>query len=125
MKATGRSGFEGSTPTPVEYSQNTLACRRTLGTEDQVKAARLADGVLAILAEGGFSPDAAVVCFATLFTFMTGQIDLDAMSHFVVHGVSTATLDNVTSSARFSREELFELGYDAVMQGLKRKFLQP
>ena len=96
-----------------------------LGDGGSSQGARLADGVLAILAEGGFSPEAAVVCFATLFTFMTGQIDLDAMSHFVTVGVSTATLDNVTSSARFSREELFERGYDAVMEGLKRKYLRP
>ncbi len=95
-----------------------------LGDGGSIEGARLADGVLAILAEGGFSPDDAVVCFATLFTFMTGQIDLDAMSHFVADGVSTATLDNVTSSSRFSREELFELGYDAVIEGLKRKFLR-
>jgi TetR/AcrR family tetracycline transcriptional repressor len=95
-----------------------------LGDGGSIEGARLADGVLAILAEGGFSPEDAVVCFATLFTFMTGQIDLDAMSHFVADGVSTATLDNVTSSSRFSREELFELGYDAVIEGLKRKFLR-
>jgi len=94
-----------------------------LGDGGSREGARLADGVLTILAEGGFDQEAAVVCFATLFTFMTGQIDLDAMSHFVAHGVSTATLDNVTSAARFSREELFDLGYDAVMEGLKRKFL--
>jgi TetR/AcrR family transcriptional regulator, tetracycline repressor protein len=95
-----------------------------LGDGGSSEGARLADGVLTLLAEGGFSPEATVVCFATLFTFMTGQIDLDAMSHFVADGVSTATLDNVTRSARFSREELFELGYDAVMEGLKRKFLR-
>jgi TetR/AcrR family transcriptional regulator, tetracycline repressor protein len=94
-----------------------------LGDGGSSEGARLADGVLTILGEGGFSPEAAVVSFATLFTFMTGQIDLDAMTHFVEHGVSTATLDNVTRSGRFSREELFELGYDAVMEGLKRKFL--
>ncbi len=64
------------------------------------------------------------MCFATLFTFMTGQIDLDAMSHFVADGISTVTLDTVTRSAPVSREELFELGYDAVMEGLKRKLLQ-
>ena len=74
-----------------------------LGDGGSSEGARLADGVLTILAEGGFSSEAAVVCFATLFTFMTGQIDLDAMSHFVAHGVSTATLDNVTRSAQFSR----------------------
>ena len=96
-----------------------------LGDGGSSEGARLADGVLTILSEGGFSSEAAVICFATLFTFMTGQIDLDAMSHFVAQGVSTATLDNVTRSAHFSREDLFALGYDAVMEGLKRKFLRP
>ena len=88
------------------------------------EGARLADGVLTILSDGGFSPEGAVVCFTTLFTFMTGQIDLDAMSHFVTHNVPTATLENVTRSVGFSREELFELGYEAVMEGLKRTLLQ-
>jgi len=89
------------------------------------EGARLADGVLTILAEGGFSPEASIVCFATIFTFMTGQIDLDAMSHFVTRNVQLATLDNVTRFSQFSREELFELGYDAVIEGLKRNLLQP
>jgi TetR/AcrR family tetracycline transcriptional repressor len=88
------------------------------------EGARLADGVLTILADGGFSPQSAVVCFTTLFTFMTGQIDLDAMSHFVAPSVATATLENVTRSASFSREELFELGYEAVIEGLKRTLLE-
>ncbi len=60
-----------------------------------------------ILAEGGFTPEGAVVCFATIFTFMTGQIDLDAMSHFVAQSVQMATLDNVTqSSAVLTRRTL-------------------
>jgi AcrR family transcriptional regulator len=88
------------------------------------QGARLAEGVLAILAEGGFSPQSAVVCFATIFTFMTGQIDLDAMSYFVAQSVQVATLDTVTRSSPYSREELFEFGYDAVMEGLKRNYLQ-
>jgi AcrR family transcriptional regulator len=87
------------------------------------EGARLAEGVLAILAQGGFSPEGAIVCFATIFTFMTGQIDLDAMSHFVTENVQVATLHNVTRSSQFSREELFEFGYDAVMEGLKRTLL--
>ena len=95
-----------------------------LGDGGSDEGARLAEGVLTLLADGGFSPEGTVVCFATLFTFMTGQIDLDAMSHFVAHGVPTATLDNVTRAAPFSREELFELGYDAVMEGLKKNLLQ-
>jgi AcrR family transcriptional regulator len=86
---------------------------------------RLANGVLTILTDGGFSRQSAVVCFTTLFTFMAGQINLDAMSHFVARSVATATLDNVTRSASFSREDLFELGYDAVMEGLKKTLLEP
>jgi len=95
-----------------------------LGDGGSGEGERLADGVLALLGEGGFDSDAAVVCSATLFTFMTGQIDLDAMAYFVAQGTSTATLDSLTRSAGFSREELFDLGYDAVVEGLKRKFLQ-
>ena len=95
------------------------------GDGGSVEGARLANGVLAILAEGGFKPEAAVVCFTTIFTFMTGQIDLDAMAHFVAHNVQVATLDNVTRASQFSREELFEFGYDAVMEGLKRNLLRP
>ena len=94
-----------------------------LGDGGSRQGARLGDGVLEILAEGGFDAEARVVCFATLFTFMTGQIDLDAMAYFVADGTA-ATLDNVTRSARFSREELFDLGYDAVIEGLKKKFLR-
>ncbi len=94
------------------------------GDGGSAEGARLADGVLTILAQGGFSSDTAVVCFATIFTFMTGQIDLDAMSHFVAQSVQVATLENVTQRSQFSREELFELGYEAVMEGLKRTLLQ-
>ena len=57
-----------------------------LGDGGSGEAARLGDGVLGILREGGFDSEACVVCFATLFTFMTGQIDLDAMAYFVDTG---------------------------------------
>lgn len=90
-----------------------------LGDPGTTEGTRLAEGVLAILADGGFAPDAAVVCFATLFTFMTGQIDLDAMADAIAGSVPPSTLVGVTGSTRFSRDELFELGCDAVIQGLK------
>ena len=63
------------------------------------EGARLADGVLTILAEGGFSSDAAVVCFATIFTFMTGQIDLTNV-HSWHTALQVATLENVTQHSR-------------------------
>ncbi len=76
------------------------------GDGGSTEGARLAEGVLTLLTEGGFGPEGAVVCFATIFTFMTGQIDLDAMSHFVTQSVQVTTLDNVTRSSPFSRGAL-------------------
>jgi AcrR family transcriptional regulator len=90
-----------------------------LGDGGTAESTRLAQGVLAILRGGGFTPEAAALCFATLYTFMTGQIDLDAMSDAVTS--PTATLDGVTRSTGFSRDELFEFGFDAILEGLKVK----
>ena len=94
-----------------------------LGDMGTAEGTRLADGVLAILRDGGFGPEDAVLCFTTLYTFMTGQIDLDAMAQAIASGPSPTTLDGVTNSARFSRDELFEFGFDAVIEGLKVKLL--
>jgi AcrR family transcriptional regulator len=66
------------------------------GDKGSVESRRLADGVLAILHDGGFGPEDAVLCFATLYTFMTGQIDLDAMADAIVSGTPKATLESVT-----------------------------
>ena len=90
-----------------------------------VEGTRLAEGVLAILRDGGFSPEAAVLCFATLYTFMTGQIDLDTMADAIVSGSPGSTLQSVTRSTPFSRDELFEFGFDAVVEGLKIRLLRP
>lgn len=95
-----------------------------LGDPGTTEGTRLAKGVLAILADGGFAPDAAVVCFTTLFTFMTGQIDLDAMADAIASGAPPSTLEGVTRSTPFSRDELFELGCAAVIQGLKKTLLR-
>jgi TetR/AcrR family transcriptional regulator, tetracycline repressor protein len=87
------------------------------------EGARLAQGVLSILSDGGFSPDAAVLCFATLYTFMIGQIDLDAMAAAIDDRSPRASLEGVAPSTQFSRDELFEFGFDAVIAGLKLKLL--
>jgi AcrR family transcriptional regulator len=94
-----------------------------MGDGGSAEGTRLAEGVLAILRDGGFSPQDAVLCFATLFTFMTGQIDLDTMAHAVVSESLGATLEGVTRTTPFSRDELFEFGFDAVIEGLKIKLL--
>ena len=95
-----------------------------LGDSGSVESTRLAEGVLGILHDGGFSPDAAVLGFAALYTFMTGQIDLDAMADAIAGGSSGATLEGVTRFSQFSRDELFEFGFDAVIEGLKVKLLR-
>ena len=85
------------------------------------EATRLAEGVLEILRDGGFSPDAAVLCFVTLYTFMTGQIDLDAMAGAIARTPPVATLERVSERPEVSEDELFEFGFDAVIEGLKIK----
>jgi len=96
-----------------------------LGDGATAEGTRLAEGVLSILHDGGFGPEAAVLCFTTLYTFMTGQIDLDAMSGAIVSGSPRTTLEGVTSSTPFSRDQLFEFGFDAIIEGLKVKLLRP
>lgn len=59
------------------------------------EGARLAEGVLSILADGGFSSEAAVLCFATIYTFMTGQIDLDGMAAAIDGDSPRASLEGV------------------------------
>jgi TetR/AcrR family transcriptional regulator, tetracycline repressor protein len=94
------------------------------GDRGSVESRRLAEGVLAILHDGGFSPEDAVLCFAALYTFMTGQIDLDAMADAIVSGTPRATLESVTRVSGYSRDELFEFGFGAVIAGLKAKLLE-
>jgi AcrR family transcriptional regulator len=95
------------------------------GDGGSAEATRLADGVLAILRDGGFAPDAVVVCFTAIYTFIRGQLGLDAMANPIAGRSPLTTLEGVTSSAPFSRDELFEFGFDAVIEGLKATFLSP
>ena len=87
------------------------------------EGARLAQGVLEILRDGGFSPDAAVLCFATIYTFMTGQIDLDSMAAAINDQSPRANLEGVARLTQFTRDDLFEFGFDVLIAGLKLKLL--
>ena len=91
-----------------------------LGDSGTKEGTRLAEGVLEILRDAGFSSEAAVMCFATLYTFMTGQIDLDFVADPALDR-TRATLSQVTDSVHRSRDELFEFGFDVVIDGLKAK----
>lgn len=81
------------------------------------EAMRLAEEAMSILNVGGFAPCEASMAFATLFTFMLGQIELDVLSDSMGGG-GEATFESVTSSADLSRDELFEIGLDAVIAGI-------
>jgi TetR/AcrR family transcriptional regulator, tetracycline repressor protein len=88
------------------------------------EGARLAAGVLAILADGGFSSDAAILCFATIYTFMMGQIDLDGVAAAIDADSPRVSLEGVAHFTRLSRDELFEFGFDVIIEGLKLKLLK-
>jgi AcrR family transcriptional regulator len=82
------------------------------------EAMRLAEGAMAILHDGGFAPNQAVVAFATLFTFMLGQIELDVLADST-GGQGEATFEGMTTSSHLSRDDLFEIGLDTVIAGIK------
>jgi len=91
-----------------------------LGDTGTKEGAQLAEAVLDILRDAGFGADEAVMSFATLYTFITGQIGLDFVANPAFEQ-RRATLAGVTSSGHRSRDELFEFGFDVVIDGLKAK----
>jgi AcrR family transcriptional regulator len=82
------------------------------------EAARLADGVMSILADGGFSPDDAARAVAALYAVTIGQLEIDAIA-VTSGGAIEASFEPATSPAHLSREELFDFGLDVVIEGLK------
>lgn len=84
------------------------------------EAMRLAEEAMSILRDGGFGQDGAAIAFATLFTFMLGQIELDVLADSA-GGRVEATFDGMTAGAELSRDEFFEIGLDAVIAGISAK----
>lgn len=82
------------------------------------EAMRLTEGVLSILADGGFSPDEAARAFSALYALTLGQFEIDAMAAGW-GGRVEASLKAATLPTQLSREELFDFGLDAVIEGLK------
>lgn len=78
---------------------------------------RLAEGVLSILATGGFPPEAAARAFSVLFTFMLGQIEIDALA--MTDPGREASFSAVTEASGLSSDERFQFGFDAVLVGLE------
>jgi AcrR family transcriptional regulator len=89
--------------------------RHAIGSTE---AARLTEGVLSILADGGFSDAEAALAFAALYAITLGQIEIEAIAA-AGGGHVEASLETATLSTPLSREELFDFGLDAVIEGLK------
>jgi TetR/AcrR family transcriptional regulator, tetracycline repressor protein len=81
---------------------------------------RLAEGVMSILASAGFTSTEASLAFATLFTFMVGQLDID-LDVAGVGGPAAAAVQSAAQVTKLSHDEIFEFGFDAVIEGLKLK----
>ena len=88
-----------------------IGLRFGTGVGQSAEAARLAEGAMAILSDGGFTPEQADLAFAVVFTFMLGQIELDALMN---------TGDSIIPSA--GRDATFEFALDVMLEGLTRRF---
>jgi hypothetical protein len=91
----------------------------TIDRRGSPEGRRLAEGVLSILASGGFSEEQAFLAFATLFTFMVGEIDIDVDVAAASGSAAAAAVQSAAEITRLSRDEIFEIGFNAVIEGLK------
>ncbi|HUC37091.1 MAG TPA: TetR/AcrR family transcriptional regulator C-terminal domain-containing protein [Acidimicrobiales bacterium] len=80
------------------------------------EAARLTNGVLSILEDAGFGRAEARLAFASLFTLMVGQIEIDSYDE---SAASTAVIESVTQTTNDSSDVAFEFALNAVIEGLK------
>jgi AcrR family transcriptional regulator len=92
-----------------------IGLRFGTGVGQSTEAARLADGAMAILLDGGFTREQADLAFAVVFTFMLGQIELDALMN-----ASGADGESIIPSAE--RDAAFEFAFDVMLEGLSRRF---
>jgi AcrR family transcriptional regulator len=80
------------------------------------EATRLADGVHALLREGGFAGDDLHACFVALFTYVTGHVDVE----------ETRPRSTRSARARARRgDDLFALGLEALIAGLRQVLSPP
>jgi AcrR family transcriptional regulator len=87
---------------------------------ESAEGTRLAEGVMSILASAGLTSTEASLAFAALFTFMVGQInvDVDATGS---GGSAAAAVQTAVEATKLSRDEIFEFGFDALIEGLEAK----
>jgi TetR/AcrR family tetracycline transcriptional repressor len=90
-----------------------------LGDRGAAEGRRLSAGVLDILRDAGFDPELAVLCFATLYIYVTGQIAIDAVADENASSLPAATLDGVRQPRALSDDALFDFGLAVLIDGLK------
>jgi AcrR family transcriptional regulator len=73
-----------------------------------------------IFASAGFTPSEASLAFATLFTFMMGQIDVD-VELADLGGPAASAVQGAALVTEMTPDEIFEFAFDAVIEGLKVK----
>jgi AcrR family transcriptional regulator len=91
---------------------------------DSTEGARLAEGVMSILASAGLSPAEAALAFAALFTFMVGQLDVD-VEIAGAGGPAGAAVQTAAALTDMTPDEIYEFGFDAIIEGLKAKLRNP
>ena len=88
---------------------------------------RLADAVLAILADAGFDEDTALLAYGALFTYMVGQLDLDVATELgkdSTDALRFAELINRSAGAHQpTPDEFFNFGFDLLLTGLNQQLL--
>jgi hypothetical protein len=102
-------------------ARQALAQHRGMSIKNGVRsteAARLADGVVAILTASGFSDEDATRAFGVLYTFMLGQLEIDSFFGSTQAG-GEPTLEDVTGGEQLTRDELFEFGFQVMLDGLE------
>jgi hypothetical protein len=75
---------------------------------------------MSILASAGFGAADASLAFAALFTFMIGQLDVD-VELAEAGGPAAAAVLGAAATTGMSPDEIYEFGFDAVIEGLKAK----
>jgi AcrR family transcriptional regulator len=90
------------------------------GIAGSAEGTRLADAVRDILEEAGFAPRDLALAFTTLFTFMLGQIEVDALARTAATE-RTVSLPMPTGSRPPARDGAFDFAFDVLLAGLKTK----
>jgi AcrR family transcriptional regulator len=83
---------------------------------------RLADAVLAILAEAGFDETTCLLAYGALFTYMVGQLDLDVATERGRESddaLRFAELTERTPASGPTADEFFDFGFDLLLCGLR------